>query len=376
MKEIQSKKKVKKTPKITDIEKNILEICNSNKSDSQKISSLILELLEISNVSSKDENEKTINFNSETVRLFDLAYRLIEPYNHKFLLKLLLKLIPKLNSNNPKKGTLVYRIIFDKINQESIKKLIYFGVTIESQQEIKNLCLKEDSFLEIRALLFKLIQENEKQDLISFKEEIGVWIFLFVITSNFNYKRDKILLSFERALAEALANFNKKSILPKMILKEFPDNLLAKKQHIQFRKSTYLWLGISEEIKQLSLKNQDLSKYCTIISEDLSLLKNKVNDLVKEIKFRDESILEKNVHIENLTKELVISDNILKFEKNKYEQQYLSLKKGLQSKITKLLNLEILGIEDILYNLPDKEKQMLKRRIDNIHQIINRIGEE
>lgn len=63
------------------------------------------------------------------------------------------------------------------------------------------------------------------------------------------------------------------------------------------------------------------------------------------------------------------------YNENLYKQQYLSLKRGLVSKLKQDLQLELDGLKDIADTLNDTQRAKIQRRIDRIYKIILNIGE-
>jgi PDZ domain-containing secreted protein len=99
--------------------------------------------------------------------------------------------------------------------------------------------------------------------------------------------------------------------------------------------------------------------------------------MIENINDVDKAIIESLKHtIEVLNQEKVAAENRLKYEKNKYEKQYKTLAIGLSDRLEHDIGLEILGIEDVISDITDRERTMIKRRINNIKAIISELGEK
>ena len=158
------------------------------------------------------------------------------------------------------------------------------------------------------------------------------------------------------------------------VSKSIPKAIANKMYKKQFLNISYLYTDYEENIKTLSEKK--------------NALENTVKNLVAENKVQCENIASMNSKISELEaelekvqaecastkEELVRKDNLVKFEKNKYEQQFIGKEKNLMAEVESVIGLEIEGIEGIANRLPDKERERILRYIRRIKERITELG--
>jgi hypothetical protein len=319
------------------------------------------------NVKFRDADYSSSDIINETEDIFDLAYGELTDQKYNFLLKLYSQLIFKFNSSKTKKSMVILTTLLNKIRESARNNefddiftenftSIYFGAT--------NFDISE---------LFQNISKTLEDDVASKNNKIldkkAICIYLLVLTSNDNFKNEYYLIKLQRYIAELIARNDSKK-LKKTAVNNFCNSLSSNASKTSFIKSTYLYHGVSDDINKNMERIKELSNYISNINDKSQLLLREKSDLVRKIDILDKTIYDKNMIIEDLNLQTKKAEDNLIFEKNKYEMQYNNLKSGFARRFKKSFDLELQGIEDVIQYLPEKERAMIVRRLNNMRKII------
>lgn len=186
---------------------------------------------------------------------------------------------------------------------------------------------------------------------------------------------EKQLLEVEKAFSTYYSEIDVRkrrsyicTVLPQLLLKASYKRDLGK--------LLYLYYGTDEAILESEAQIENLKHANERIIDENAKKSDQIQQLKTKISEIDNLACELRVRIEALDQEKVAAENRLKFEKNKYEKQYKTLAIGLSDRLENDIGLEILGIEDVISDITDRERAMIKRRINNIKAIISELGDK
>ena len=100
----------------------------------------------------------------------------------------------------------------------------------------------------------------------------------------------------------------------------------------------------------------------------------KIQELNKKASTLEEDLASSSSECVKLKEELELKENMLKFEKNRFEQQFISKEKNLMSEVESVIGLEIEGIEGIADRLPARERERILRYIRRMRERIIELG--
>lgn len=191
--------------------------------------------------------------------------------------------------------------------------------------------------------------------------------------------KDKTILNIERELVEffykkynhnsdvKIENYVAGDIMGQQIKDEtFVKNLI---------KYVYLYNGLSEKNELLEIANQNLIEDKNSLSYKIANMNIIIESLNEQLIDKDNQILAINNELSQAHDDRNKAENRLSFEKNKYEQGFLSMQANLLDSLKSDLQLEIEGIENIIELLPDEKKAKILRRLRRIEKVIDeRLG--
>ena len=101
---------------------------------------------------------------------------------------------------------------------------------------------------------------------------------------------------------------------------------------------------------------------------------------IKAVNTRNHDLLEENsglrTEIQQLTEERNAAENMLDFEKNKYELQLKTRSSGLAKQLTYEIGLELETLRDLVEGLDPNNQRRFGRRLDSIEQYLREFGGE
>jgi hypothetical protein len=345
----------------------IVENANfSGKSKSKALTSIVNSLLLVKKINGK------VNY-GEISHLFTIAYEKTGDDYYKLLLRLFVGLVKTHKKSETIFELEIGNVLFKEISSRVIDRLIRYGLNDGEIDLIRNFETKEYLFKPqvIRPILEKATSISCNS---CSKEEVASLLYIFTIYSNLrNRNIDEISLILEREIAEYVSQHNKKT-LNKLISLEVPKILTAKNSSSQLKKMTYLYYDSNTIMTKLIAEKTDVYKKNIDLRENLIQADQAIIDFRNKSSQYERHLLQLEKVIEDLKTENKIMQDRLEFDKNRYEQQYINMKNALSYSLKKSLDLEILGIEDSIHNLPEKEKSMIHRRLTNIYKITNDIG--
>lgn len=183
----------------------------------------------------------------------------------------------------------------------------------------------------------------------------------------------KTILTIEKSFVELLRTEEEKDIKD-CILKSVPKAIANNTYKKKFLNSSYLYIDDRKKLTELEENNTNLKKTIGILISEKAMQSEKIEILNKKKTELETELSSVNAERERLTDELVSEKNMMNFEINRFEQLYISKKKGLMSEVESVIGLEIEGIEEIAYILPERDKERILRRVRRIREQIIEMG--
>ena len=183
----------------------------------------------------------------------------------------------------------------------------------------------------------------------------------------------KMTTIIEKVFVE-LFRSDKEKDLKDCILKSIPKAIANKTYRKQFLNTSYLYIEDQKKLKELCKNKVALEKTVGVLMLENRAQGEKIESLEKKISELETALASTNAEREQLKEEIVLKDNMLKFEKNRFEQQFISKEKNLMSEVENVIGLEIEGIEGIADRLPEKERERILRYIRRIRERITELG--
>lgn len=243
----------------------------------------------------------------------------------------------------------------------------------------KNLCNCCDGNFVTQFLKDAQKQNNKHEKQIPNSELACLSFICFSLYCKLSFEGDpKIQLLIDRAIAEFFSAYELSGIKEKDLAGKTLGNALSSKVFSPKKISelTYLYLGNTEKIQELSEKiihleevRKNQSEYITTLRAELKAVNTRNHDLLEENSgLRSE--------IQQLTEERNAAENMLDFEKNKYELQLKTRSSGLAKQLTYEIGLELETLRDLVEGLDSNNQRRFGRRLDSIEQYLREFGGE
>ena len=188
-----------------------------------------------------------------------------------------------------------------------------------------------------------------------------------------SYEPWKLILSIEKVFVKRFRT-EKASDIKDCVLKSIPKAIANKTYEKQFLNVSYLYLDYETQINELHEQKLALENTVQLLLENKTENLDTISTLNGHVKELESQLSAAKEQCEKLSKELVLSENMLQFEKNRYEQQFVSKEKNLMSEVESIIGLEIEGIESVAAHLPEKEQARIMRYVRRIRDRITALG--
>lgn len=178
-------------------------------------------------------------------------------------------------------------------------------------------------------------------------------------------------LIIDRAIAEFFSKVPAKNLAGKTLgsiltAKAFP----AKK----ISELTFLYEGMadslhnqSERIDYLEATRIKLLEEQAHLRAELERQKNAHRDLTEQI----EQLSQENIQLKQNN---ISAENMMEFERNKYERQMMLKEQGIARHLSKKLNLELQSIRESIKYIGEDDRLRIARRLDRIDKILQGLG--
>jgi len=297
--------------------------------------------------------------------LFDYAINKLGSRYWRFLLEIFGKIFYDNKSN--------YSKILQKLIKSKVEKSLVDIVDNNQVNVIIAHLISDDGYFELKDYIETNIS-NKKLDKNKQIEVISLfYIFVLLKIKMQNSSLNKTIINnAQKAYIESFSAEDKEDLFS---IKRNIRALLKNEHKSKFYDSSFLYEGLTEKNYDL---NKEINKLNTMLINRNSQMVN-LNEVLRQkeseiISLKNE-VLEKLGIIESLQQDLSAMNNRNDFDKNRYEQQYKTLKKSFTDKLRSDIKLDIQGIEDIAEGLGENTCLKIQRRIDNIYKTLQRNGE-
>ena len=201
-------------------------------------------------------------------------------------------------------------------------------------------------------------------------------IICYIYSMLFNHldtitKKNELYWRIDRTLAEFFAGLTANDQF-KYIGDTVLKALNSKNFKQELSKQVHLYVADQNITELLISDKEELTESVVNLNKMVTTLKMKVIELeTTNRSLNAENALCRKQN-ESLNVEISKVNNRLEFEINKFEKQYESFRENVLSQIKKDLDLEILGVRDIIEPLNDETKAMIIRRLGRIDNILSK----
>lgn len=241
----------------------------------------------------------------------------------------------------------------------------------------KNLCNCCDGNYVTQFLIDARKQNNKHEKQISNSELACLSFISFSLYCKLSFEGDpKIQLLIDRAIAEFFSAYELSGIREKDLSGKTLGNVLSSKVFSPKKISelTYLYSGTTAKLQEQA----DSIAHLEVIRRNQT---ERIASLLAEIKSsnsRNHELQEENTvlrtDIQRLSEERDAAENMLDFEKNKFEKQLETQEAGLAEQITADIALELQAIRDLVEYLEPDDQKRFRRRLDRIDRYLQEFG--
>lgn len=318
--------------------------------------------------------------NDQVRKYFDLANEKLEHLWIPFLTKITVILCQSKHGNDSK-------FIF-YIRTKCKEYLAKYGILESSLTNAeKNLCLLNKSefvsqFLD-DALKSNVEAQKNNQEIVQISyQDLSCLSFICLSLYCRQNQQDndyyKSQLLIDRAIAEFFSSPELSKIKRKELAGKTLGSILSAKIFSQKKISelTYLYAGTTEKLLAQEERIQALDE---IRRDQFSRINNLLEEIkvVKEEKHTlEEEIFTIKMHNDQLVEERNAAENMLGYEKNKFEKQLQSQEAGLAGQISADISLELQALRELVEYLGEDDQRRFRRRLDRIDRYLQEFGGE
>lgn len=222
-------------------------------------------------------------------------------------------------------------------------------------------------------------QNNKHEKQIPNSELACLSFICFSLYCKLSFEGDhKIQLLIDRAIAEYFSAYELSGIREKDLSGKTLGNALSSKVFSPKKISelTYLYSGTTEKIQELADNIIRLENVRRNQTDRIACLLAEINS----VKARNQELQEENAllrtDIQQLSEERDAAENMLDFEKNKFEKQLETQEAGLAEQMTADIALELQAIRDLVEYLDPDDQKRFRRRLDRIDRYLQEFGGE
>lgn len=266
---------------------------------------------------------------------------------------------------------------FSKKVESLIKNCIEISLSDIFDQNSINLIISnlvsDDGYFQLKNYISTTLlkKNNEKSKQLEYNSLFYVLILLRIKIQYPNLNTT-IIKNAQKAFIESLSFEDKEDYLS---VKRNIRALLKNEFKTKFYDTSFLYIGQTDKINNLNKDIENLNSIIDTKNKKITNLNIELKQKEEEINLLKNDLSNKLKLIESLQQDLNETNNRNDFDKNRYEQQYKTLKKTFIDKLKSDLKLDIQGIEDISEGLSENTCSKIQRRIDNIYKTLQRNGE-
>ena len=237
----------------------------------------------------------------------------------------------------------------------------------------RNLCLQSDSKY-VMEFLAEAKKQSEKCERQIPNLELAILSFIcFSLYCKISYGGDfRIQMLIDRAIAEFFSEPKISGIKPKDLACKSIGNVLSAKVYSARKLSelTYLYAGTSQKISEQAAHIEELDCIRRNQAERISSLSGEISSLNRQIQQLQESEKALESKVQLLSDEKAAAEDMLDYEKNKFEKLIVRQAAGAAARISKSISLDLVGLRDIAKNLEETSQKRVLRRVDRIEQYL------
>ena len=326
--------------------------------------SLLLELKQIKGVSY-----------GQVKKFFDAAEESLQDAWAPFLTKAFLNVSPDKSGND--------YLILGEILQRCHTILESCGLDPKELEDVGNTFLQDKDETHITKYLSEVdpskhAAAGKKRSNLSRQidqQELACTSYIMLINACRDYapSSDDLLIKAERAIAEFFSICKMKEQAGKTVGNVISSRTFSPKKIAEL---TYLYTGTLDTIRKQSEQNAEhiaeirsLETQNSELHADLKFWKQAHADLLKEIQ-------EMESENQLLSKAKADAENMLEFERNKYQLQMQTKEAGIAEQLSEDLKLEIQAIKETVEYIDEDNKRRIQRRLQRIDKILHEFGGE
>lgn len=208
-------------------------------------------------------------------------------------------------------------------------------------------------------------------------ELIGYIYMLLLIATRKQYPiyetQQSIIKKIERII---FSTFAEKKVNNIYHVKSIKDSLIGGNFTDDFKQLIYLYEGLDKKIEQLENDNKIFEDTINNKLNEIKQCRESVEEIKSELLSKNQIIEEMKIQLgeyEYKIKKLEVDDE---YNRNLYEQNFLSEKKKLMKRLNDELKLETEGLETVAQRLSDVDRERIERRIRRIFKILEKAEQE
>lgn len=289
-----------------------------------------------------------------------------------YMTKLTERICVKASTHDPK----IIAVILDKCVIILEKYGIQNSILTDAQ---KKTCLLCDGKY-VTQFLQEAQNQNRKNELqISNADFARLSFICFTLYCRYSYDGStKIQMAIDRAIAEyfssqEISGVKERELAGKMVAGALAGKVYSAKKIAAL---TYLYAGTTAKIQEQAERILSLDEIRRNQIERI----NGLNEDIKSLKTRNLELHEKvgllRDQAQQLSEERDAAENMLAYEKNKFERQLRSQEMGLADQLASDIGLELQAMRDLVEYLDESDQKRFRRRLDRIDRYLQGFGGE
>ena len=205
------------------------------------------------------------------------------------------------------------------------------------------------------------------------KQELVCVIFICLSLQYQNQGRNsyKTQVIIDRAIAEAFSEWSSKEIAGKTLGNILSAKIFSTKKISEL---TYLYEGTSEKIVEQESRIKELERIHAELASERSALRTEIehwNSSHEELLHQIDHLKSEN---ESLEQQKTTAENMLDYEKNKFERQLDLKEAGIAEQFSDDIGLELQAIRELTEYLEEGDQRRIRRRLNRIDSILQESG--
>lgn len=247
----------------------------------------------------------------------------------------------------------------------------------------RNLCLLNDGSF-VTQFLHEALKQNAKasEHPIANEDLARISFICFTLHCKNYYEnindRVKTQLLIDRAIAEFFSAKELTGIKDKELAGKTIGNILVSKSYSQKRLSelTYLYSWTNEHILSQNERIKTLESNQKAQRERIDKLSTEITNINSSYLEAEQRNALLEIQAQQLREERDAAENMLAYEKNKFETQLRSQEVGLADQLSADIDLELQALRDLVEYLDEPDQKRFRRRLDRIDRFLREFGGE